>query len=98
MKLLIPLLAIPLLLSCGTSNDLDVKGGTNNNVSATVTIEHKIAICEKEQFDTKESIIECVKAVTSTSVDISAILQSENLTEEQLDIILGNLDPQVIQP
>ena len=75
-----------LLSACGT--DHTVNGGTENSLEAKVVVEYRVPICEQPMFDTTESVLACVEAITSQTVDVEVL--AENLTADQIDAILGS--------
>ena len=79
------IILVALLSACGT--DHTVRGGTNNNLEANVTVEYHIPICEQPIFDTAESAMACVNAVMRQPGE--AEILSDELTNEQIDAILG---------
>ena len=70
------LITIVLLIGCGTDNEFDVKGGTENKV----VVEHSIPICEDPVFVTKEDKLACIQAVTSITIE-------GQLSPDQLDTL-----------
>lgn len=88
-KILGTLIAL-LFVGCGTDNSVD--GGTTNTMEITaepIVIEHRVPICENEEiFDTEESIIACIEAVKTTTIEV------EELTEEQIEILQGVINGQ----
>lgn len=76
------ILAALISASCGTDNDVNVKGGTRNEL----VIRHEMPICEDPVFNTKASKLLCIEAVTSQTMDVEIL--AENLSADQIDAIL----------
>lgn len=78
------ILALAFLYGCGTDNEFDVKGGTENKV----IVEYSIPICNDPVFVTKEDKLACIQAVTSITIDgeVSDDLL-EQLSPDQLDTL-----------
>jgi len=86
MKHITALIIATAITACGTDHTID--GGTTNKLEVSVVVEHRMPICEQPMFDTTESILACIEAVTSQTLD--AEILAENLTSEQIDAILGS--------
>ncbi|MCP3700791.1 MAG: hypothetical protein GY920_20180 [Aliivibrio sp.] len=71
-------------VSCGTSNDVNVDGGTENQVTAEVN--YTASICEDERFTAKQKL-KCIELITNP--EVTAQILSDELTDEQLDALLG---------
>lgn len=84
MKLTTTVPYLLLLTACGSSNDVNVQGGTSNE--ATVRVEYSAAVCEDDRFDAEQKL-ECIRLLTNP--EVSATVLSEGLTQEQIDQILG---------
>ena len=77
------------LTACGTSNDIDVSGGTKNTAEATVSVEYVAEQCDDERFTAGQKL-RCIELLTSPSVKAEVL--ADNLTEGQIDSILEGLD------
>ena len=75
---------LTLLTGCGTSNDVNVQGGTTSE--ATLRVEYAATICEDDRF-TAEQKLECIAMLTKP--EVSATVLSDGLSQEQIDQILG---------
>jgi hypothetical protein len=83
MRLILPII----LIGCGTSNDVAVEGGTDNKVSATVTVEYVAKQCNDKRF-TVEQKLECIRMLTSKEIGLDptsaeAILETIESRDEQ---------------
>ena len=72
------------LAACGTDNDVNVDGGTSNEVKAEVN--YNADICKDRRF-TPEQKLECIRLLTNPEVE--ATIVSDSLTQEQIDELLG---------
>ena len=86
---IITLLVALSVWACGTSNDVNVSGGTANTAAATVSIEYIAEQCDDARFTAGQKL-RCIELLTSPSV--KAEILADNLTEGQIDSILEGLD------
>ena len=71
-------------ISCGTSNDVNVDGGTENQVNAEINYTAKI--CDDVRFTARQKL-KCIELLTNP--EVTAQILSDELTTEQLDAIIG---------
>lgn len=75
-------LALVLLLAgCGTDNDVDVNGGTDNRL----VIEYRAPMCETAPFYSAKDKLKCLRAITTYKID--GKLEAEGLTPEQTEFL-----------
>lgn len=90
-----PILVILGLLACGSSNEVEVSGGSHN----TIVIEYSAPICEDPVFETKEDKLNCIDALTTLQIDGELRAEDmESLTQEQRELFenIGESDEIVL--
>ena len=85
-----PILVIFGLLACGSTNEVEVSGGSNN----TIVIEYTAPICEDPVFETKEDKLNCIDALTTLQIDGELRVEDvESLTPEQQELFKNIGEP-----
>jgi len=76
-----------LLAACGSNNELDVNGGTKNEV----IVEYRAPICEDPVFETAKDKLKCLRALTSLKIDGEIRVEDlQELTPEQAEVLNAN--------
>ena len=72
------------ITGCGTDNEVNVSGGTQN--TAKVEVNYDAEICEDERFTPKQKL-KCIELLTNPEIEATVV--SDSLTQEQIDELLG---------